>query len=574
MIRMNNKINIQALIEYLFKLITALICCLFFRPLTPAQNTQLTEDINVYTGFEPRLAEVEKLSSQPVIQDTFRVVTNLEYSIQSATAQTNYQPDTISAVRMKSEPLSKLHRLYIKAGFGNYLTPYADVNFMSLRNRKNSYALRFKHFSSHGNISYRGNPAVSDNEVFGSYSHIFRSHTLDLNASYQRNVVRYYNYNPILDTLVNEDTARQRYSRVNFDASFYSTHRTDSIKFNHKIRLNFYHITDRWGTMENSVVVSADLNKYTDLFAQEFFGGKIRLQYIQYQNDSVSSNHAFIGNLAPYMRLGGKWWNLHLGIDFALGADDSTRFNVYPDVHLRFNIFRNYIIAYAGFTGKYRRNSFLNLSLLNPFIMPTVQLNNMNEFLRISGGVKGSFTSNLTYNAGVHFSIIDNYVYFVNDTISLSQRGFQAVYDQTNLFQVFGELSYNMNEKFWLAAKANYYLYNTKKLDVAWQRPSVDATLSGYFNLRDKIILRTDIYFIGPQKAQEFVYDPTNLSVKERYIYNIPTLVDLNIGAEYRLTKMLSFWVNFNNMAAWRYQRWYGFPTQQFNIIGGLTFGI
>lgn len=571
---MKNKISIQRIFVYAFRLTAVLIFCLSIRPFTTAQNVPLTEDINVFTGFEPRLAEVEKLSSQPSIQDTFRVVTNLEYPIQSATAETKYQPDTISAVRMKSEPLSKLHRLYIKAGLGNYLTPYADVNFMSLRNRKNSYAFRYKHFSSQGNISYRGNPAVSDNEAYGSYSHVFRSHTLDLNASYHRNVVRYYNYNPVLDTLVNEDTARQRYSRVNFDASFYSTHRTDSIKFNHKINLDFYHMTDRWGTMENSVVVSADLNKYTDLFAQEFFGGKVRFQYIQYQNDSVPSTHGFIGDLAPYMRFGGKWWNLHLGVDLTLGADDSTRFNVYPDVHLRFNIFRNYIIAYGSFTGKYRRNSFLNLSRQNPFIMPTVQLNNMNEFLRITGGVKGSFTSNISYNAGFHFSVIGNYAYFVNDTISFHQRGFQVVYDQTNLFQVFGELSYNMSEKFWLAAKANYYLYNTANLDVAWHRPSVDATLSGYYNLRDKIILRTDFYFIGPQKAQAFVYDPANPSVKERYRYDIPVLVDFNIGAEYRLTKMLSFWINFNNVAALRYQRWYGLPTQQFNVIGGLTFGI
>lgn len=574
MIPMKNKINILHTIEYSVKLVAVLIFFIIIQSSATAQNTQLTEDINVYTGFEPRLAEVEKLSFQPAIQDTFRVVTNLEYPIQSSTVETKYQPDTISALRMKTEPLSKLHRLYIKAGFGNYLTPYADINFMSLRNRKNSYALRFKHFSSQGNISYRGNPAISDNEAYGSYSHMFRSQTLDLNISYHRNVVQYYNYNPILDSLVSKDTARQRYSRVNFDATLYSTHRTDSIKFNHKIDLNFYHMTDRWGTMENSVVVSADLNKFTDLFAREFFGGKMRFQYIQYQNDSIPSNHGFIGNIAPYMRFGGKWWNLHLGVDLALGADDSTRFNVYPDVQLRFNIFRNFIIAYGSFTGQYRRNSFLNLSRQNPFIMPTVQLNNMNEFLRITGGVKGSFTSNLSYNAGVHYSIIGNYAYFVNDTISFHQRGFQAVYDQTNLFQVFGELSYNMSEKFWLAAKANYYLYNTTNLNVAWHRPSVDATLSGYYNLRDKIILRTDFYFIGPQKAQTFVYDPANPLIKERYVYEIPVLVDFNIGAEYRLTKMLSFWVNFNNIAAWRYQRWYGYPTQQFNVIGGLTFGI
>lgn len=63
--------------KYFGKLVAVLIFVIIIQSLATAQNTQLTEDINVYTGFEPRLAEVEKLSFQPAIQDTFRVVTNL-----------------------------------------------------------------------------------------------------------------------------------------------------------------------------------------------------------------------------------------------------------------------------------------------------------------------------------------------------------------------------------------------------------------------------------------------------------------------------------------------------------------
>jgi hypothetical protein len=82
------------------------------------------------------------------------------------------------------------------------------------------------------------------------------------------------------------------------------------------------------------------------------------------------------------------------------------------------------------------------------------------------------------------------------------------------------------------------------------------------------------LFFIGPQKARDFVFDASSPLQKKEFVRDIPSLLDFNIGAEYRLTKMLSFWVNFNNIANFRYQRWYGYPTQQFNIIGGLTFGI
>ncbi|MCZ2444098.1 MAG: hypothetical protein LC101_10030 [Flavobacteriales bacterium] len=560
----------------MFKLVFRYIIVLFvFIFGQAAAQTQVpTDEVNVFTGFEPRLAEVEKLSFQPSIQDTFRVVAEMAYSIHSTNAETSYTPDTISAARMKTEPLAKLHRLYIKAGFGNYLTPFVDAYISNLRSKNNYYTFRYKHLSSQGNISHRGNPAMSDNEGYAAYSHCFKTHTLQLNADYIRNVVRYYNYFPAIDSLINEDTARQRYSKFGFHGALFSTYRNDSIRLNHHVDIDFYNITDKWGAMENSIVVSADLNKFTDKFAREFFGGKTRLEYIQYQNDSVPSSHGFFADFTPYMRLGGKWWNIHLGVDLALGVDDSTRFNVYPDVQVQFNVYRNYIMLYANLSGQYRRNSFYTLSRQNLFIMSNSKLSDFNEWIHVDGGVKGSFTKNLSYNLAASYSLIDNYAYFLNDTISFHQRGFRPVYDKTGLVRIQGELAYNLSEKLWVAAKANYYFYFTDKLRTPWHRPSVDVTLSGYYNLRDKIIIRADLYFIGPQKAQRFLYDPANPNNKYEFVQDIPSLFDISIGGEYRLTKMLSFWVNLNNMAAFRYQRWYGYPTQQFNVMGGLTFGL
>ena len=49
-------------------------------------------------------------------------------------------------------------------------------------------------------------------------------------------------------------------------------------------------------------------------------------------------------------------------------------------------------------------------------------------------------------------------------------------------------------------------------------------------------------------------------------------IVDINLGAEYRYSKMLSFFVNFNNIANTRYYRWEKYPSQRFNLMAGLTF--
>ena len=47
---------------------------------------------------------------------------------------------------------------------------------------------------------------------------------------------------------------------------------------------------------------------------------------------------------------------------------------------------------------------------------------------------------------------------------------------------------------------------------------------------------------------------------------------DISLGVEYRYSKMLSFFANFNNIANMRYYRWEKYPSQRFNFMVGLTF--
>ena len=47
---------------------------------------------------------------------------------------------------------------------------------------------------------------------------------------------------------------------------------------------------------------------------------------------------------------------------------------------------------------------------------------------------------------------------------------------------------------------------------------------------------------------------------------------DVNIEGEYRYSKMMSFFLRFNNIASQRYYRWYNYPSQRFSFMIGVTF--
>ena len=45
-------------------------------------------------------------------------------------------------------------------------------------------------------------------------------------------------------------------------------------------------------------------------------------------------------------------------------------------------------------------------------------------------------------------------------------------------------------------------------------------------------------------------------------------------GIEYRYSKLLSFWVSFNNLAAQKYYLYHNYPSYRFRAMLGLTYAL
>jgi hypothetical protein len=48
--------------------------------------------------------------------------------------------------------------------------------------------------------------------------------------------------------------------------------------------------------------------------------------------------------------------------------------------------------------------------------------------------------------------------------------------------------------------------------------------------------------------------------------------VDLNLSANYAYSKYFNIFVNVNNMASFKYQRYYNYPSYGIQALGGLSF--
>ena len=135
-----------------------------------------------------------------------------------------------------------------------------------------------------------------------------------------------------------------------------------------------------------------------------------------------------------------------------------------------------------------------------------------------------------------------------------------------------GELSYQNREKLRINLVGEYFNYKMKNELRAWYKPQVEISLSANYNLRDKITAKIDLFYIDNQFAKQFTPDSSAPTGVKTVAKELKGVFDANIGLEYRYTKKLGFFLNFNNIANFRYYRYTNYPTQKFSLMCGLSY--
>jgi flavorubredoxin len=135
------------------------------------------------------------------------------------------------------------------------------------------------------------------------------------------------------------------------------------------------------------------------------------------------------------------------------------------------------------------------------------------------------------------------------------------------LFNFRAELFSNVGERLKVRTGIDYFEYTTENELEAWHLPTLQIDLSVKYNIQDKIILSADAFARNSVYAR--VFDETG-NVQREEIHGFH--VDANLGIEYRYTKILSVFLKLNNIQNQRLEKWYNYPSQKFNFMGGVTY--
>jgi hypothetical protein len=551
-------------IEWL--LIIFLVCC--YALIAVGQNGLNDLNYQAQSEFQPTIKDAIKFSDLPEIKDSVKRIENIKYGIASSPLFPKYKAQTIDPAKLQNEPLPKLYHSLLKLGYGPfYNMPYGELWIGNTRSKDVNYGAHVKHFSSTTHLKDVGYGGFSDNiaNVFGKK--FYKRHTLSGDLNYERNVVHYYGYDTSLKKL-SDDRTRQRYQLFEPKVRLLS-HYTDSTHINHDIQLGYYNLQSLYKESENNVKLNAlghfflNKEKLNVNFLTDYYNHK-------QANDTLND---LIVSLNPSFEANGKKWHADMGLTGTLdNFKGISRFYFYPQLNLNYDIYENLVIPYIGASGGLIKNSMRSLTRENPFVDTTIHYANTNNKYNLYGGLKGNLSSNTTYDVKANYAQYDNLYFYVidySDTVNRIYNQFNVVYDNATQLTLTGQLKYQFKEKLNIIAKGNYYIYKTKTLTRAYHKPDYDLTLSGIYNLQSKIIVRADFFFMGKQWAYSQFSENGSDVLKPKQING---WADINLEAEYRYTKMLSFFARAGNILSQRYYRWERYPSQKFNFMIGLTF--
>jgi len=532
-------------------IITVLLLMFSFANIVRAQPGGLNEEeVEVIKEFEARLIDSEKLLIPPTLPPLDTTTKRLIYNVPTKTISVDYLAPKIRPLAMKRKELPPNYNGYVKLGYGFPSSPYGEVLYKKVVDKKYDYGVRLKHHSASYNRDFQ-NQRFMEND-FGVHGTYYTPQGIGIGANidYKIDQIHYFGYDDMFVTLDREQL-RQRFNTFSFGAKAFNGERTVG-DFNYGAEVDFYTINDNFASKENGTLLKFHLTKwFADTHPIKLVLGT---DFTRFQDTSVQKLNNFY--LQPSFTFHGDAFMVQAGINL---VNHNDNYNLFPMIEASANIIGNQLAVYAGWKGDLQKNSFKSLTDYNPYLNTRTFIRNT-RYNHYYGGLKGNVSS-FNYQVQAGFKKADDLALFLTNYADVRQR-FDVVYDTVNIFSIEGTVSARPIDNLEITATLASNVYDPKNQDKAWHLPVFETNISAsYLMLEDKLKVRGEFYL---ENGVPYI---SEIDLQE----NLNGLFDINVGAEYAVTKNIGVFLDINNIASNKRQRWNQFPTYGLNLLGGIT---
>ncbi|WP_457619113.1 TonB-dependent receptor [Lutibacter sp.] len=549
------------------------------------KDTLNTEEIIVVKPYTPKISDAFKIKSNPIIETTNSIEKEtVNYSIFSIPVASTFTPSKGKAKGVVREPKERLFENYISAGFGNFTSPLFEAYLHSGDIRYNDFGIFINHLSSEGGIKdLLLNDNFSNTRIDMYYKQFERDYNWQLNTGIQRDQYNYYGLSKDItfdETFINSLDEEQIYKniyiggKINFDDSFFKGATAEIYNFSDNFNSNEFRLLTK-PTFE--FPISTEL--INSEFLIDFVAGKFKQNYLT----SSDVNHSFLNlGFSPNLEVLRDNLTVNLGAKLYYTNDlehKTSDFYAYPNVTASYKVVNEVLIIVAGVTGDLTQNTYRGFANENPFISPTLSVQQTDKQYRAFTGAKGKLASNIGYNFNVSHTSEKNKPLFIQnqtktDGIIPVEKSYEAgnsfnvVYDDVKTLTVFGEVTIDASEEFDFSATLTYSNFTTNTQFQAWNLPTIKATISADYQNKNwfagaKLFYRGETYgFVVPYNIL-----PENGTVIQNQSY-----MDLNLNGGYIFSNRLTAFAKINNALGVKYFTFVNYQVQTLQILAGITY--
>ena len=599
-----------------------------------AQNTTrndslMSRELMLEREYNPTIRDAVKLSRLPELREPKAPGTKVEFSNYSTPFSLQPKIFSLSPQAYLTNLNYSKYRGYLTAGISSLLDINGDLGYQILNSDKDRLNIFFSHRSSRSNVTYLQDLSDADesekqkfkiNDNWGglNYMHNFGWIKLLADAKYTNSAFNYYGCMNPLKYPVSQGYGYSIW--LSLYEKFYdrNTNQNNSMfeakigiaadkpnELNYKINLGYTNFGQKYantineeGNKENRILIDADIHKLFSSTMGIGISGAIKTYSYKHKNfSSISTediSNYFTYALNPYFYLEDEYINLMLGakMDVEVGGrgkitfSPAIKFNFYPNEQLML-----YMLAEGG----RKDNSQYNMFYENRYVDPTVRVIDSRSPLDATVGIKFLPVSTMSLDIFGGYKITkDEHFYYPNfgdkfyidlSTPVLAGNWITPVYQDANTFKLGADLKYSYQDVFEFGLKGTYYnwtitseqetqhysdnpasstLIPYEPLQIAWNKPSFETKLNVAYN-SPWWPFRVDLSYLGAydRKATETPFRTEMIKMKNIH--------DLSLKGTYFITPNFSAYLSANNLLFSKYDFWWGYPAQGFNIMGGLS---
>ena len=537
--------------------IIIIMFCGFSFTLLAQRDSTKKQTIDITSSYKPVLRNSVKInfSASNLPTDTSKIL-NL-YNVPPQNLFYTYQSVSLKPLALTQDSSLDLGmRNYIKAGFGNLSTPYLSAGFSFGDGKTSMFNLYADYISSKGkiinqdyaqmNVKASGSYFTNRNEIFGSVGIKNQDYYL-------------YGYDHALHNY-NKADILQRFQDVSIQGGIRNKDKNETgINYSPNAQITVFSSQNK--LTESSLVLEVPVEKtFGEVLSIKV---AVKADVTSYTTKNLIPNNVKLNNnifqISPELIYATNMIDIHAGV---IPTWDNGKFTLLPNVYGEAQIKDNSFLVQAGLIGRFIKNTYRNLSTINPYLQPVSFQQNTKE-TELYGGIKKSVGKHFNFSAKAGLISYSNFALFINDTATDNKSFLISNESKLSDLRLHADMSFINQDKFTVTAGLTFNGYTGMKDNArAWGTIPLEMTASMRWWAFKQVMLKGDFK----------TFSGGAYLLKNNANGTLIGGTDLSAGAEFAINKNFSAWIDVNNILNNKYERWHNYQVYGLNILGGIIY--